>query len=221
MEMAHRVADSIKDPENRESRGANMFQLQRQRAEKYVKEGPEPMRDPIETATQEDLEHMQFPVLPPPVAPPAPSYPNMAPLIPVPPPPPPPPPGQPRSLQEFMDKVKLFPKNQHNQLSPQICFDIATALHSSNSRGANMFAQRKARAYKWEVGEKDSVGAPQPIPVQVERPKLVSKLNQMQQMATDSSSAPPMGLSMMRKTEASMSPRTSLTVKQGGCGEEK
>ncbi|VDL88563.1 unnamed protein product [Schistocephalus solidus] len=213
MQMAHRVADSIKDPENRESRGASMFELQRRHADKYVKEGPEPIRDPIENATAEDLEHMEFPRLPPRNTQPPSSYPNMAPLIPIP-PPPPPPPGQPRSLQEFMDKVKLFPKNQHNQISPQVCFDIATALHSSNSRGANMFAQRKARAYKWEVGQQDSVGTPQPVPVQAQKPKLFSKLNQMHQMTTESSNVATVGLPVMRKTETTRSPRTSLTVKQ-------
>ncbi|BHF58308.1 hypothetical protein SprV_0100126000 [Sparganum proliferum] len=213
MELAHRVAESIKNPQNKDSRGANMFELQRRRAEKYVKEGPEPIRDPIENATAEDLERMQPPIPPPQNSQPQPSYPNMAPLIPIP-PPPPPPPGQPRSLQEFMDKIKLFPKNQHNQISPQICFDIATALHSSNSRGASMFAQRKARAYKWEVGERDSVGVPQVVPSQIQRPKLVSKLTQMHQMATDPSSVATVGLPMMSKTEAMLTPKTSLTIQQ-------
>ncbi|CAH8838846.1 unnamed protein product [Trichobilharzia szidati] len=49
--MARRVANSLHDPYNLESKGACMFEKQRQRAEKYVKEGPEPKPDPIESVS--------------------------------------------------------------------------------------------------------------------------------------------------------------------------
>lgn len=51
IEMARRVAKSIEAPINQGSRGARMFEFQQQRAEKYVKEGPEPIPDPIESVS--------------------------------------------------------------------------------------------------------------------------------------------------------------------------
>nr|CAH8839071.1 unnamed protein product [Trichobilharzia regenti] len=152
--MARRVANSLHDPYNLESKGASMFEKQRQRAEKYVKEGPEPKPDPIESATPEELEYMTPPVAPPHPPPPPPSFPglqpNKKPTIPQ-----PPPmnyaPGQPKTVQEFLEKIKIFPKNTHSDLDPQKCFDIATALYKSDSRGAQMFAKRHARALKWDA----------------------------------------------------------------------
>lgn len=47
IEMARKVADSLQDPENLFSKGVNMFEKQRQRADKHVREGPEPEPDPI------------------------------------------------------------------------------------------------------------------------------------------------------------------------------
>lgn len=49
--MARRVAKSIEAPVNQGSRGARMFEVQQQRAEKYVKEGPEPVPDPLENVS--------------------------------------------------------------------------------------------------------------------------------------------------------------------------
>ncbi|CAH8507775.1 unnamed protein product [Schistosoma haematobium] len=154
IEMARRVANSLHDPYNFESKGACMFEKQRQRAEKHVKEGPEPQPDPIELASPEELKYMSPPEAPPPPPPPPPSFPGLQPTKkPVVPPPPPMTfaPGQPKTVQEFLEKIKIFPKNLHTDLDPQKCFDIATALYTSDSRGAKMFAKRHARAVKWDA----------------------------------------------------------------------
>ncbi|KAH9287376.1 Synaptopodin 2-like protein [Echinococcus granulosus] len=180
IEMARRVAKSIEAPVNQGSRGARMFEAQQQRAEKYVKEGPEPIPDPLENATAQQLEYMIPPAPPPPPPPAAPSFPTLTSTIPPPPPPPPPPPGQPRSIQEFIEKMRRFPKNTHTEISPQVCFDIAAALHTSGSRGGAMFAKRRAKAQNWEV---ESTGVTVPVlePKQADRPKLISKLEQQHQ----------------------------------------
>ncbi len=58
IEMARRVAKSIEAPVNKDSRGAKMFEAQQARAEKYVKEGPDPITDPIANVSlQVELEH--------------------------------------------------------------------------------------------------------------------------------------------------------------------
>ncbi|VDL59194.1 unnamed protein product [Hymenolepis diminuta] len=200
--MARRVAKSIEAPINQGSRGARMFEFQQQRAEKYVKEGPEPIPDPIESssfpnlitptssllprvaneqqATAQELEYMIPPTPPPPPPLPHPSFPTLTSSAPPPPPPPPPPPGQPRSIQEFIEKMQRFPKNTHTEISPQVCFDIASALHTSSSRGGAMFAKRRAKAQNWEV-ESEGTAAPVLEPKVAERPKLVSKLEQQHQ----------------------------------------
>ncbi|VDD81419.1 unnamed protein product [Mesocestoides corti] len=180
IEMARRVAKSIEAPVNQGSRGAQIFEAQQQRAEKYVKEGPEPVPDPFENATAQQLEYMIPPAPPPPPAPTAPSFPSLTSSIPPAPPPPPPPPGQPRSVQEFIEKIRRFPKNTHMEISPQVCFDIAAALHTSGSRGGSMFAKRKAKAQNWEI---ENTGVPVPVLTaqHVEKPKLVSKLEQQHQ----------------------------------------
>ncbi|KAM7541522.1 hypothetical protein Aperf_G00000023552 [Anoplocephala perfoliata] len=211
IEMARRVAKSIEAPVNQGSRGFRMFEFQQQRAEKYVKEGPEPVPDPIENspslsskdigltsppssllrrnsngnenqATSQQLEYMIPPAPPPPPPPPPPSYPKLTSSIPPPPPPPPPPPGQPKSIQEFIEKMQRFPKNTHTEISPQVCFDIASALHTSGSRGGAMFAKRRMKAQNWEV-ESTGTAAPTLEPMAAERPKLVSKLEQQQQQS--------------------------------------
>ncbi|CAH8506747.1 unnamed protein product [Heterobilharzia americana] len=154
IQMARRVANSLHDPYNLESKGACMFEKQRQRAEKHVKEGPEPKPDPIELASPEELEYMTPPVAPPPPPPPPPSFPGLQPTKKSNIPPPPPmvyTPGQPKTVQEFLEKIKIFPKNTHSDLDPQKCFDIASALYTSDSRGAKMFAKRHARALKWDA----------------------------------------------------------------------
>ncbi|KAK4469600.1 hypothetical protein MN116_007136 [Schistosoma mekongi] len=153
IEMARRVANSLHDPYNSESKGACMFEKQRQRAEKHVKEGPEPQPDPIELASPEELEYMTPPEAPPPPPPPPPSFPGLQPTKKQTLPAPPPmtyTPGQPKTVQEFLEKIKIFPKNLHTDLDPQKCFDIASALYTSDSRGAKMFAKRHARAVKWD-----------------------------------------------------------------------
>ena len=131
----------------------------------------------LNQATPQQLEYMIPPAPPPPPPPAALSFPTMTSNVPPPPPPPPPPPGQPRSIQEFIEKMRRFPKNTHAEISPQVCFDIATALHSSSSRGGAMFAKRRAKAQNWEV---ESTGTASSVlePKQAERPKLVSKLEQ-------------------------------------------
>ncbi|XP_018650515.1 hypothetical protein Smp_125480 [Schistosoma mansoni] len=105
-------------------------------------------------ASPEELEYMAPPEAPPPPPPPPPSFPGLQPTKkPVIPSPPPMTfaPGQPKTVQEFLEKIKIFPKNLHTDLDPQKCFDIAAALYSSDSRGAKMFAKRHARAIKWDA----------------------------------------------------------------------
>lgn len=133
------------------------------------------------------------PAPPPPPPPAAPSFPTLTSSIPPAPPPPPPPPGQPRSIQEFIEKMRRFPTNTHTEISPQVCFDIASALHTSGSRGGAMFAKRRAKAQNWEV-ESTGVAAPVLEPKQAERPKLISKLEQQHQhqvYRTHQQSTPP------------------------------
>ena len=117
------------------------------------------------------------PAPPPPPPPAALSFPSLTSNTPPAPPPPPLAPGQPRSIQEFIEKMRRFPKNTHTEISPQICFDIAAALHSSRSRGGTMFAKRRAKAQNWEVESTGTV-TPELEPKQAERPKLISKLEQ-------------------------------------------
>ncbi|VDP66901.1 unnamed protein product [Echinostoma caproni] len=173
IEMARKVADSLQDPENLFSKGVNMFEKQRLRADKHVREGPEPEPDPIEQATKEDLEHMIPPVPPPPPPPPPPSFPGLQPVnkqtYPIP-PPPPLLPGQPKTVQEFLEKIKVFPTSSHADMDPQKCFDIASALYTSDSRGAKMFAKRHARAKRWDAEATDGGDGPvrlrSPAPMQ-------------------------------------------------------
>ncbi|TGZ55288.1 hypothetical protein CRM22_010454 [Opisthorchis felineus] len=190
IEMARRVADSLQDPENY-AKGVNMFEKQRIRADKHVREGPDPEPDPIEDATPDELEHMAPPSPPPPPPPPPPSFPGLQPVnkptVPIP-PPPPMLPGQPKTVQEFLEKIKVFPKNRHTDLDPQKCFDIATALYTSDSRGAQMFAKRHARAKKWDAEASENGGSSVAQPVaeasfgpslkEEHRVKLPSKLPQ-------------------------------------------
>ncbi|THD27039.1 hypothetical protein D915_002233 [Fasciola hepatica] len=154
IEMARKVADSLQDPENLFSKGVNMFEKQRLRADKHVREGPEPEPDPMAEATAEDLEHMIPPVPPPPPPPPPPSFPGLQPVNKPTYPIPPPPallPGQPKTVQEFLEKIKAFPTSSPSDMDPQKCFDIASALYTSDSRGAKMFAKRHARAKRWDA----------------------------------------------------------------------
>ncbi|KAA0193574.1 hypothetical protein FBUS_04720 [Fasciolopsis buskii] len=163
IEMARKVADSLQDPENLFSKGVNMFEKQRQRADKHVREGPEPEPDPIAEAAPEELEHMIPPVPPPPPPPPPPSFPGLQPVKkPTYPIPPPPPllPGQPKTVQEFLEKIKVFPTSTNSDMDPQKCFDIASALYNSDSRGAKMFAKRHARAKRWDAEAEENGEGP-------------------------------------------------------------
>lgn len=206
MEMARKVAESLQAPENTFSRGVNIFEKQRLRADKHVREGPDPQQDPIadetktvKSATEEELEHMVPPSPPPPPPPPPPSFPGLQPIDkPTRPIPPPPPllPGQPKTVQEFLEKIKVFPTNRHSEVDPQKCFDIASALYTSDSRGAEMFARRHRRAKKWAAEGDDQTGmAPEPTLAAGPGPtesdpmklKLLSKLPQ--QKPLDSSAA--------------------------------
>ncbi|KAF6773246.1 hypothetical protein AHF37_07820 [Paragonimus kellicotti] len=188
--MARKVAESLHAPENSFSRGVNMFEKQRMRADKHVREGPEPEPDPIEMATPDELENMVPPSPPPPPPPPPPSFPGLQPVnkpahsI------PPPPvlmPGQPKTVQEFLEKIKVFPTSRHSDMDPQKCFDIASALYTSDSRGAKMFAKRHSRAKRWAAeGNEEAEHSAQPTMADGPGPtkhdamklKLLSKLPQ-------------------------------------------
>ncbi|KAF5406057.1 hypothetical protein PHET_00407 [Paragonimus heterotremus] len=190
IEMARKVAESLHAPENSFSKGVNMFEKQRIRADKHVREGPEPEPDPIEMATPDELENMVPPSPPPPPPPPPPSFPGLQPVnkpaqsI------PPPPvlmPGQPKTVQEFLEKIKVFPTSRHSDMDPQKCFDIASALYTSDSRGAKMFAKRHSRAKKWAAeGNEEAEHSAQPTMADGPGPtkhdamklKLLSKLPQ-------------------------------------------
>lgn len=219
IEMARRVADSLQDPENY-TKGVNMFEKQRIRADKYVREGPDPEPDPIEEATPDELEHMTPPSPPPPPPPPPPSFPGLQPVnkptVQIP-PPPPMLPGQPKTVQEFLEKIKVFPKSRHSDLDPQKCFDIATALYTSDSRGAQMFARRHARAKKWDSEANDDAASyvPQPVATvspgpslkEAHRGKLPSKLPQ--KTALNQEKPKPTQVSLSRN-EAGEQAKTSL-----------
>ncbi|KAG5449798.1 hypothetical protein CSKR_201046 [Clonorchis sinensis] len=219
IEMARRVADSLQDPENY-AKGVNMFEKQRIRADKHVREGPDPEPDPIEEATPDELEHMTPPSPPPPPPPPPPSFPGLQPVnkptVPIP-PPPPMLPGQPKTVQEFLEKIKVFPKNRHTDLDPQKCFDIATALYTSDSRGAQMFAKRHARAKKWDAEANENGGSSVAQPAaaaafgpslkEEHRVKLPSKLPQK----TPISQAKPKPIHVdLSHTDTADKPKTSL-----------
>lgn len=60
MSLAHKVAESIQAPVNSESKGFNMFEVQRLRADKFVKEGPEPIPDPIENVRKLEVRFLIF-----------------------------------------------------------------------------------------------------------------------------------------------------------------
>ncbi|KAL3308145.1 hypothetical protein Ciccas_013328 [Cichlidogyrus casuarinus] len=125
--------------------------------------------------------------MPPPPPPPLPglgpaSFPGLEPsnrrqkVVPA---PPPLPPGYPKTTQEFLEKIKKFPKVQHDHLDPQACFDIAAALVSSNSRGAKLFAKRKARVSKFEMesqGQAEDTETESPAQMYYPTQQLTSKL---------------------------------------------
>lgn len=103
------------------------------------------------------------PVPPPPPPPPPPSFPGLQPVKkPTYPIPPPPPllPGQPKTVQEFLEKIKVFPTSTNSDMDPQKCFDIASALYNSDSRGAKMFAKRHARAKRWDAEAEENGEGP-------------------------------------------------------------
>ena len=56
------------------------------------------------------------------------------------------------SADEF-ERMRLFEdKTTHDTVSPQLCFNLAADLRQSTSKGARMFAKRRAKADQWTVG---------------------------------------------------------------------
>lgn len=77
----------------------------------------------------------------------------------------------PRSLfLQIFEQAKMLPKSTHDKIAPQKCFDIAAALHSSSSRGSQLFAKRRAKAKKWEIEGPEPQAEVRPLPVQAAAP---------------------------------------------------
>jgi hypothetical protein len=189
-EMAKKVASSLTAQINMLSKGAAMFGKRKNRANKWTTgsddsdnesedehvgepdEGPSMQETAVPVMYGFDLEttipdDAPLPIPPPPPLPPPPGFPGLVPerkgFVP---PPPPPIPGAPKTEKEFLERIKAYPRTKHNTVTPETCFDIASALHNSNSRGAQIFAKRRQRAQKWELenvpGSEKESQEPQP-----------------------------------------------------------
>ena len=74
-----------------------------------------------------------------------------------------------------VERMRLYSqKNQHTNVSPQMCFNIANDLKKMKGRGGQIFAKRQAKSEKWvvaggECGEEEETQQPQPL-LQSSRP---------------------------------------------------
>lgn len=59
----------------------------------------------------------------------------------------------PRQLQDAMKLRNSGLYNEHNVISPDICFDLVKDLNSPTGKGAALFAKRKKKSEKWIVDE--------------------------------------------------------------------
>lgn len=202
-ELAKKVARTLFDTRNVGSKGSNMFERRRQRADKWTTEEEEEDEvvrpsepDVIESVlTMDQVEKLK-------------TDPTALPLsyllgtmgaIPRAPAPPPP-----KTVKEFMEKVQKTPKADHRAVNPEKCFDIAAALHNSHdSKGAALFNKRRAKSQKWvlESGGENQINesapplfaptmAMAPGPMKIETAKSLIKSRVPAQNQLEESNAP-------------------------------
>lgn len=65
------------------------------------------------------------------------------------------------SAEEF-ERMRLFEdKTTHDNVDPQLCFNLAANLRQSDSKGGRMFAKRRDKAHQWTVENNPTLPAPQ------------------------------------------------------------
>lgn len=146
VDLCRKIADSLSADTNKLSKGQSMYNRRKQRAEKWVFEGPDPKNE----TNPNDLSNGKS----------SPNYDGStkssssglsrsqsAPqrrlkLV-----------LDPRELQDAMKLRNSGLYNEHNVVSPDICFDLVRDLNSPTGKGAALFAKRKKKSEKWIVDE--------------------------------------------------------------------
>jgi len=184
--MARRMAQSLTAPANQATRGHRMFMKRKEKSSGWTVDETTRRRASVDSAVS-DLYYNPTPWTstaswkPHPI-PEVPSTPTgsgilspvpqllMAPHV-------PPPTSDDKakymSADEF-ERMRLFEdKTTHDEVPPQLCFNLAADLRQSASKGGRMFAKRRAKADQWTVEN----GHPLPRPQVTE--KLVSLLQRV------------------------------------------
>uniref|UniRef100_T1IUM2 Uncharacterized protein n=1 Tax=Strigamia maritima TaxID=126957 RepID=T1IUM2_STRMM len=129
VKLCKSIADSLSADTNQTSKGATMYIKRMKRAHKWVTEGPDPIDSDLESPQIQDPHHNK------------PSFPRLKLVL------------DPREIQDPIKLARTGIYNEHNVISPDICFELVRDLNSPTGKGAQLFAKRKKKSENWIVDE--------------------------------------------------------------------